>query len=303
MKSFVAFALGIIVAAGAAYIIIRRDQPPAAVVESASIPATAAPAAPATPEAPSSPPSAVPSTPVKPSPVSARKPSAPLAQNRPYPSAPESHPPAPPATENRPAPIQPGPPPSMPPQVNEPAKPPAPRTPHMVTLAAGTLLSVRLGETLSTDRNETGDSFTATLDQPLIIDGFVIAERGANLKGRVVESLKAGRVKGLSQLALELTEIKTGDGQQVAVQTEPFRKSGEATRGEDAVKVGAAAGIGAAIGAIAGGGKGAAVGAAVGGVAGGGGVAATRGKATELPVETRISFKLREAVNVTERLK
>jgi hypothetical protein len=66
-------------------------------------------------------------------------------------------------------------------------------------------------------------------------------------------------------------------------------------------KVGAVTAIGAAIGAIAGGGKGAAIGAATGGAAGTGGVLATRGKSTTLPSETRISFRLRNAVTITER--
>ncbi|MEO8131445.1 MAG: hypothetical protein ABI822_30395, partial [Bryobacteraceae bacterium] len=67
-------------------------------------------------------------------------------------------------------------------------------------------------------------------------------------------------------------------------------------------KIGAAAAIGAAIGAIAGGGKGAAIGAGAGGAAGTGGVMATRGKDAEVPVETKLSFRLRDAITLTERL-
>jgi len=62
------------------------------------------------------------------------------------------------------------------------------------------------------------------------------------------------------------------------------------------------AGIGAVIGAMAGGGKGAAIGAAAGGVAGAGGVAATRARAVALPVETRITFRIRQPVTITERV-
>ena len=173
----------------------------------------------------------------------------------------------------------------------------------MVTVPAGTLLSVRLGEALTTDRNQVGDTFAATLDQALVVDGFVIAERGARMKGKVVESTPAGRVKGLAQLGVELTELRTADGQQVVLTTEAFHKSGTPSKKEDAAKVGAGAGIGAAIGAIAGGGKGAAIGAVIGGASGAGTVLATRGKEAELPVETRISFKLRDAVNITEKLR
>jgi len=181
--------------------------------------------------------------------------------------------------------------------------PPPPPPPRQVTLQAGTLLSVRLVEALSSDRNQTGDTFTATLDQPLVADGLVIAERGARLEGRVVEAAQAGRVRGLSNLAIELTRLSTSDGQRVAISTETFQKQGTASKGKDAAKIGAAAGIGAAIGAIAGGGKGAGIGAAIGGAAGTGGVMATRGEPAVLHTETRISFRLKEAVTVTEQRK
>jgi hypothetical protein len=181
-----------------------------------------------------------------------------------------------------------------------PPPPPPPPPPRQVTVTAGTLLPVRLVEGLSSDRNQPGDTFSATLDAPLVVDGFVIAERGSRLEGKVVQSQQAGRVRGVSDLSLELTSLKTSDGQRVSIQTDAFEKRGETSVGKDAAKVGAAAGIGAAIGAIAGGGKGAGIGAAIGGAAGTGGVMATRGKAATIPSETRISFRLRDPVTVTE---
>jgi outer membrane lipoprotein SlyB len=157
---------------------------------------------------------------------------------------------------------------------------------------AGTLLSVRLAETLSTDKVKAGDAFTATLDRPLVVDGLVIAERGTRLEGRVVEAQEAGRVQGVSRLSIHLVRLNTRDGQRVNIQT---------SKGEDVAKVGAGAGLGAIIGAIAGGGKGAGIGAAVGGAAGVGTVAATRGKPAVLPVETRIDFRLSSSVSLTEQ--
>jgi hypothetical protein len=180
------------------------------------------------------------------------------------------------------------------------APPPQPRT---VTLSAGTLLPVRLGETLTSENNKEGDAFTATLDKPLVVDGFVVAERGARLEGRVVEADRAGKVRGVSHLAIELVRLTTADGQRISIRTEPFRKDGQAERGRDAAKIGAGAAIGAAIGAIAGGGRGAAIGAGVGGAAGTGTVLATRGKPAELPVETRINFRVNDAVTITENLR
>jgi hypothetical protein len=156
-------------------------------------------------------------------------------------------------------------------------------------------------ETLSSSTAKPGDTFTATLDKPFTVDGMVIAERGARVEGRVVESQEAGRIKGVSNLAIHLVRLNTSDGQRLAIQTDVFRKEGETTKGQDAAKVGGGAGLGAVIGAIAGGGKGAAIGAAVGGAAGAGTVAATRGKAAVLPVETRIDFRISNAVTITER--
>jgi hypothetical protein len=172
-----------------------------------------------------------------------------------------------------------------------------------VTLPIGTIFPVRLSESLVSDRMKPGETFMATLDEPVVIEGLVIAERGAPVVGKVVETVQSGRVRGLASISIQMSSFKTSDGQKIAVTSETFRKEAEKTTGGDAAKVGAAAGIGAAIGAIAGGGKGAAIGAGVGGAAGAGGVAATRGKAAEIPAETRLSFRLSQATTVTEKLK
>ena len=182
------------------------------------------------------------------------------------------------------------------------APPPAPQPPPSVTLQSGMTLPVRLGESLSSDHNQAGDGFTATLDAPLTAGGFVIAEKGARVEGRVVEAQKSG-AKGKATLALELTKLSTSDGQHVEIKTETLRKQSEAMATGDQVGiVAAAAGIGAIIGALAGGGKGAAIGAGAGGAAGGGGVVATRNKAVTLPTESKMTFRLGAPVTITERV-
>lgn len=200
-------------------------------------------------------------------------------------------------------------PPTVPPARTEPEKvvvpappPPPPPEPPKVTLNAGMLIPVRLVDGLSSERNMPGDTFTATLDKELVVDGFVIAERGARVDGRVVASDRGGKVKGTAGLSVELTRLRTSDGQTVAIATDSFERQAENTHGTDAAKVGGAAAVGAIIGAIAGGGKGAAIGAGVGGGAGAGDVLLTRGKPAALPSETRISFRLRTPVTITERL-
>jgi len=204
--------------------------------------------------------------------------------------------PKPPGT---PAPVVAADPPPPPPPPAE--APPAPTQPRSVTIASGTLINVRLGETLSTERSRQGDSFMATLDEPLVVDGLVIAEKGARANGRVVDLVEAGRVKGLAHLSLELASVRLSDGQKIELRTARFEKEGPSSKTEDTQKVGIGAVIGAAIGAIAGGGKGAAIGAAGGGAAGGGVVAATRGKPAMVPVETKISFRVEQPVTITEK--
>jgi hypothetical protein len=187
-------------------------------------------------------------------------------------------------------------------QVESADPPPPERQPATVTIPAGTILVVRIDEALSTEKNAAGDSFRATLDAPLIVEGMAIAERGARAQGRIVDCDRSGKVKGLARMTLELTQLNTADGQRVKLQTNLFAREAPSTVKKDAAKVGIGAGIGAAIGAVAGGGKGAAIGAGAGGAAGAGDVLLTRGKPAELPAETRVSFRISEPITLTEKL-
>jgi hypothetical protein len=183
------------------------------------------------------------------------------------------------------------------------ASEPAPtRQPHEVEIPAGTNLAIRLGEGLSTNGNYSGDTFRGVLAQPLIWDGFIIADRGSKVLGRVVTADKAGRVHGVSELSVTLTEINTTDGQRVTVETNLVEKRGQTSTGSDTAKIAGGAALGALIGGLSGGGKGAAIGAGAGGAAGTGLVLATRGKAATLPNESQLSFQLASSVRITEKL-
>jgi len=178
--------------------------------------------------------------------------------------------------------------------------PPAPST-NTVTIADGTLISIRLAEPLSTQRNRAGDAFSSTLADPLLVDGFVIAERGARVEGKITESEQPARAKGLAHLTLELRTVHTSDGQDVPLRTAAVVKQAPEAKGDEVAKVGVGAVFGTILGAAAGGGKGAAIGAAAGGAAGAGTVAATRGKTAALPIETRLDFRLAQPVTITEQ--
>lgn len=192
---------------------------------------------------------------------------------------------------------------AAPPTPAPPPPPPVPvRQPLTVTLASGMALPIRLAETLSTDHNYTGDTFRATLDQPIILNGYIIADKGSKVLGRIVEADKPLRVKGPGQLVLDLTEINTTDGQRVMIQTESWAKEAPNAHKRDAEEIGGGAALGAIIGALAGGGKGAAIGAGAGGAAGAGVDMATRGKPAVVPVETHLTFHLQNPVTITEKL-
>lgn len=166
--------------------------------------------------------------------------------------------------------------------------------PPQLTIPAGTFITVKVDQQLSSDRNRTGDVFTATLAQPIIVNGYVVARRGQTVGGRIAETQKAGRIKGTSKLGFELTEISLADGQQLPIISQLMQYDGGPSRGRDATAIGATTGAGAAIGAAASGGSGAAIGAAAGAAASTIGVLMTRGRATEVYPETPVTFRIME---------
>jgi hypothetical protein len=170
--------------------------------------------------------------------------------------------------------------------------------PGNLTVSAGTIVVVRINEFLSSDKNQIGDAFTGELEQPIIVNGWVVARRGQVVTGKVKEAQKAGRVKGVSRLGLELTDLTVVDGHQVPVLTELWKESGGTTHGQDAATVVGGTGLGAAIGAAADWGRGAAIGAGAGAAAGIATVLLTRGRPTILAPETELNFRLVDPVKI-----
>lgn len=170
--------------------------------------------------------------------------------------------------------------------------------PSTLTVPAGTVLVIRTTDFLSTDHNQVGDQFTAVLDQPLVVNGWVVARRGQTIIGKVKEVKKAGRVKGTSELGVELTDITIVDGRQLPILTELWKGSGGTSHGQDTGTIVGTTGVGAAIGAAADWGTGAAIGAGAGLAAGIGAVLLTRGHPTVVPPESQLTFRLVDAVKV-----
>ncbi len=185
---------------------------------------------------------------------------------------------------------------SPPPDTPEEPAPQYRPVPPSLTLATGTLITIRTSQYLSSNQNHPGDTFSAELQQPLVVDGWVVARRGQTVLGRLAVAQKAGRIKGVSQLGVELSRLILVDGQQLPVATQLMQTSAGTSKGRDAQAVGTTTGAGAAIGAIAHGGEGAGIGALAGAGAGLVGVLLTRGRATEIPAETVLTFQLQHQV-------
>jgi hypothetical protein len=165
-------------------------------------------------------------------------------------------------------------------------------------LKPGTYITVRVNQPLSSDHNQAGDAFTATLVRPLVVDGFVVAQTGQTIGGRVAEAKKAGRVEGTSRLAVQLTDLTLVDGQNIPIQSQLVSRTGPTSVGRDAAAIGGTTALGAAAGAAADWGRGAAIGAGAGALVGVVGVLLTRGHPTVIYPEQVLTFRVETPVTI-----
>ena len=180
---------------------------------------------------------------------------------------------------------------------NTPSTPPPPAAPQKVTIPSGTTMAIRLVDAIDSESSQPGQTFRATLDSPLAVEGETAVPAGYDVEGHIVDVKSAGKFAGQSLLVLQLDRIAVGK-KYYNIQTDQYRREGTSRGKSTAKKVGAGAAIGAIIGGIAGGGKGAAIGAAAGGGLGGGVQAATKGQQIKLPSETVLNFTLQGPLTV-----
>ena len=164
-------------------------------------------------------------------------------------------------------------------------------------LPAGTALDVRLDQSLDTSRNLAGDTFTATLEAPVMKGQKVILPKGTRFTGHVMSAKPSGRLKGRGYLTATLDSFDL-DGKSYQVSTSATTRVTGNHKKRNTALIGGGAGVGALVGAIAGGGKGAAIGAAAGAGAGTAGAAATGEKNVTIPAESVLTFSLKAPVTV-----
>ena len=164
-------------------------------------------------------------------------------------------------------------------------------------IPSGTIVHVRLLDTLDTKRNRAGDRFTATLDEPLVSGDRVIVPKGTAFQGHIVQARRSGRFKGRAAMALSLDSFEL-NGATYGLDTNRSARASAGHKKRNWLWIGGGSGGGAAIGAIAGGGAGALIGAGAGAAAGTAGAAITGKRDVTIPVETRLAFTLRSPVDL-----
>jgi hypothetical protein len=187
---------------------------------------------------------------------------------------------------------------SAPPAEQKPSEPLFAAKPIVVD--AGTQIRVTVDQSVSSKSSNPGDHFDASLAAPVVVGEKVVIPSGARARGTVTDAKSAGKFKGNAELSVTLDSI-TVNGKSYTVQTTSVTESGKGRGKRTAVGAGGGAAVGALIGAIAGHGKGAAIGAVAGAGAGTAGAAYTGERDITIAPETKLTFKLKEPLEVKGR--
>ena len=168
-----------------------------------------------------------------------------------------------------------------------------------ITVPAGTEITVKLGQAVGSKISNSGDTFSATVAEPVSVEGKVVIPEGSEASGTVVDAKSRGRFKGEARLQLVLDSVTVG-GTSYKLETASVNRTMKGKGKRTAGFIGGGAAAGAIIGALAGGGKGAAIGAAAGAGAGTAGAAFTGNKDIVFPAESALSFGLLQPVEIKQ---
>lgn len=166
-----------------------------------------------------------------------------------------------------------------------------------VEIPSGTAVVVRMIDDVNSERDQVGQTFRASLDEPIMVNGETVVPRGVDVVVKLVDDKESGRLSGRTELTLDLVSMVV-NGRTIDIDTAAVTQASESRTKQTATRAGAGAAIGAIIGAIAGGGKGAAIGAATGAGAGTAVQVLTKGQRVNIPSETRLQFTLQQPVKL-----
>jgi hypothetical protein len=166
-----------------------------------------------------------------------------------------------------------------------------------VTLPANTPITVRMIDSVDSKTTRLGETFRASIDQPVMLGDRQVIPRGADVVTKLVENKQSGKIEGRTVLTLALQSVSV-NGQMIDVTSLDVRTASGSRAVKSGSMIGGGAAVGAIVGAIAGGGKGAAIGAASGGALGGAGAVLTSGQQVKIPSETRLTFVLQNPVQI-----
>ena len=173
----------------------------------------------------------------------------------------------------------------------------APGARTAITIPTDTLIEIRMIDSVDSDTARLGQTFRASLDEPIVVNGEQVVPRNADVVCKLVGDQQAGRISGRDVITLALSTIEI-NGRMVEVTSTDVRTSSGSQGARTAKAAGGTAALGAIIGAIAGGGKGAAIGAGAGAAVGAGASTVMKGQQVKIPSETRLTFRLQQPVRI-----
>jgi hypothetical protein len=179
--------------------------------------------------------------------------------------------------------------------------PPAPRREEAAdgpTIPARTVLTIRMVDSVDSERDRVGATFRASLDEPVTDNaGNTLVPRGSDVVVKLVDDQQSGKIEGKTILTLDIVSLRV-NGRDVDIDTTSITQESGSRTARSGKVIGGTAALGAIIGAIAGGGKGAAIGAGAGAGVGTAAQVATKGQRVRIPSETRLTFTLQQPVRL-----
>jgi hypothetical protein len=169
---------------------------------------------------------------------------------------------------------------------------------RQVTIPSGTLIPIRMIDSVDSKTDKIGQTFLASIDEPVVVNGEVVIPRLADVYVKLVQAKTSGQLTGRSELQLSLERLTVAK-KSYDVESNVFQTQGASQTATTTRNTAVGAGVGALIGALAGGKKGAAIGAGVGGGAGVASAVMAKGDQVRVPAETKLTFRLENSVEVT----